>query len=115
VLASVLRERYGGEALVYAPECYRNTRTYDGVCVCAERVLTELRVLAAAHPSLRAVSLLGYSFGGLVRSQQRAAQRRAPSQHGAMTPPRCLGVRRLLATSPGRSLSRRPPSWAYSR
>jgi hypothetical protein len=40
--------------------------TYDGVDACANRVLPELRAVVAAHPSLRALSLLGYSFGGLV-------------------------------------------------
>ena len=45
---------------------YRNTATYDGVDVCGERVVAELRGVVAAHPSLIALSLVGYSFGGLV-------------------------------------------------
>lgn len=67
VLARVLRERFGASALVYVAACYTTTRTLDGIDVCAERVLRELRVLVAQHSSLRALSLLGYSFGGLVR------------------------------------------------
>jgi hypothetical protein len=66
VMAEVLRARFGPSALVVAPECYRNTATYDGVDVCGERVVAELRGLAAAYPSLQALSLVGYSFGGLV-------------------------------------------------
>ena len=66
VMAETLRVRFGAAALVVAPECYRRTGTYDGVDVCGERVLTELRAVVASHPSLRAVSLVGYSFGGLV-------------------------------------------------
>ena len=41
-------------------------RTWDGVDVCAGRVLRLLRETVAAHPSLLHVSLFGYSFGGLV-------------------------------------------------
>lgn len=66
VMAEVLRERFGPSALVVAPEVYRNTATYDGVDVCGERVVAELRAVVAAHPSLQALSLVGYSFGGLV-------------------------------------------------
>ena len=66
VMAETLRARFGAAALVVTPECYRRTGTYDGVDVCGERVLTELRGIVAAHPSLRALSLVGYSFGGLV-------------------------------------------------
>ena len=67
VMAETLRERFAASgALIIAPECYRNTATYDGVDVCGERVVAELRGVVAAHPSLRALSLVGYSFGGLV-------------------------------------------------
>ena len=41
-------------------------RTWDGVDVCAARVLRLLRETVSAHPSLLHVSLFGYSFGGLV-------------------------------------------------
>ena len=66
VMAETLRARFGASALVVTPECYRRTGTYDGVDVCGERVLVELRGVVASHPSLRALSLVGYSFGGLV-------------------------------------------------
>jgi hypothetical protein len=65
-MAGVLRAHFGDSALVLAPECYRMLGTYDGVDACASRVLPELRAVVAAHPSLCALSLLGYSFGGLV-------------------------------------------------
>jgi hypothetical protein len=72
-MATVLRERYGDSALVLMPDSYPRTLTYDGCDACAERVLPQLRDVVAATPSLRALSLLGYSFGGLVRAQTRAA------------------------------------------
>ena len=88
-MAEVLRESLP-DALVYVPAVYSllvrvlcetpldatslsltlcplsRQGTYDGVDVCGERVLPELRRLVAAHPTLTALSLVGYSFGGLV-------------------------------------------------
>jgi hypothetical protein len=89
-----LRQQLGAEALVLVPGVYSLAvrlgsltarlslqavltppcacsplplqRTWDGVDVCAARVLRLLLETVSAHPSLRHVSLFGYSFGGLV-------------------------------------------------
>lgn len=66
VLAKRIRERHGAQSLVVVPRCFAVLRTLDGVDVCAQRVLAEIRALVDAHPSLRALSLIGYSMGGLV-------------------------------------------------
>lgn len=42
-------------------------QTFDGIDVCGERLAGEIRAVAAAHPSLRRISLLSHSMGGLIR------------------------------------------------
>jgi hypothetical protein len=85
VMAASLRERYGDSALVLMPDSYPRTLTYDGCDACAERVLPQLRDVVAASPSLRALSLLGYSFGGLVRALERKAQAQGAQRSGLCT------------------------------
>jgi Putative serine esterase (DUF676) len=52
--------------LIFTPVTYQRTLSFDGVDVCGERVLVELREFVSAHSSLCRLSLIGYSFGGLV-------------------------------------------------
>ena len=54
------------DALVITPKCYSLLTTLDGIEVCARRVLNELRGVVTAHPSLRYISLIGYSMGGTI-------------------------------------------------
>eukprot|EP00966_Prymnesium_polylepis_P022920 527088-Prymnesium_polylepis.1 len=65
-LAKVLRQHFGDDAVIFSPTCFARHKTLDGVDVCALRVLKLLRPLVAGHASLRGLSLIGYSFGGLV-------------------------------------------------
>lgn len=61
-----LQERFGADALVVIPRCYALLGTLDGLDVIGGRILAQLRQLVAEHPSLSALSLVGYSMGGLV-------------------------------------------------
>ena len=67
-LAALTAALEGGvpDLLVWTPTCYQLAASFDGVEVCAARVLAELRALVREHASLRRISLVGYSFGGLV-------------------------------------------------
>ena len=65
-LAKSLRRQFGSQALVFVPNSFGVLRTLDGIDVCSRRVLVQLRALVAEHPSLRALSLVGYSMGGLM-------------------------------------------------
>ena len=65
-LAKVLGHQFGGDAIIFSPSCFTRLKTLDGVDVCAHRVMELLRPLVARHTSLRGLSLIGYSFGGLV-------------------------------------------------
>lgn len=65
-LANCLRSRLGGSALVVCPSSFSILKTYDGIDVCSERVLSELRPLIKSSSTLRTISLIGYSMGGLM-------------------------------------------------
>ncbi|GIL80454.1 hypothetical protein Vretifemale_9661, partial [Volvox reticuliferus] len=44
----------------------RLTDTYDGIDVCGQRLADEIRSVAASHPSLQRISVIGHSMGGLL-------------------------------------------------
>ncbi|PNG98959.1 hypothetical protein TSOC_015273, partial [Tetrabaena socialis] len=44
----------------------RRTETYDGIDVCGRRLADEIRTVAAAHPDLQRISVIGHSMGGLL-------------------------------------------------
>lgn len=46
--------------------CARRLQTFEGIDVCGERLAQEVRTVAARHPSLRRVSILAHSMGGLI-------------------------------------------------
>ena len=66
VMASSLREKFGSEALVLAPNVYALLKSHDGIDVIARRVMENIRATVAAHPTLTDISLIGYSMGGLL-------------------------------------------------
>jgi len=57
--------RGGSDVLVLAPGCNAATRSFDGVPAGAERVAEEIRAVVEAHPTLRRISLVGNSLGGI--------------------------------------------------
>ena len=65
-LGEAIARRFGSSALLMRPSCNQNTASLDGIDQCARRVLRELRRLVADTASLRTLSLVGYSMGGLV-------------------------------------------------
>ena len=65
-LGEAIARRFGSSALLMRPSCNQNTASLDGIDQCACRVLRELRRLVADTASLRTLSLVGYSMGGLV-------------------------------------------------
>jgi pimeloyl-ACP methyl ester carboxylesterase len=52
--------------LLHVSSASEYAATYEGIDVCGRRLAEEVRGLAAAVPSLRRVSFLGHSMGGLV-------------------------------------------------
>jgi hypothetical protein len=52
--------------LLHASTASERGATYEGVDACGRRLATEIEGLAAAHPSLRRLSVVGHSMGGLV-------------------------------------------------
>lgn len=52
--------------LLFVSHCNERTRTFDGVDACGERLAEEIRGVAAQHPELRRISVLGHSMGGLI-------------------------------------------------
>lgn len=79
-LAAALKLQHGDAAVVLLPTSYRRLASLGGVDGCAHLVLPELRAAVEKHPSLRSLSLLGYSLGGLVRPDA------PPSSHDAHLP-----------------------------
>lgn len=53
-----------GKILVHASSV-NTERTHDGVIAGGERLAYDVRAVVAAHPSLRSISLVGFSLGGL--------------------------------------------------
>ena len=66
VIGQQIRQRFGRAALLFTPRSFSGHATLSGIDVCAAHVLAELQPLCAAHASLRAISLVSYSMGGLV-------------------------------------------------
>lgn len=70
-MASQLRERHGSDRLaILMPRTNAGTHTYDGIELCAERVVREVedelaRLEQQAQPARR-LSIVGYSLGGLI-------------------------------------------------
>ncbi|WIA18520.1 hypothetical protein OEZ85_009970 [Tetradesmus obliquus] len=55
-----------GRCLIHVSSVNTGARTYDGIDMCGTRLAAEITQLAAAHPSLCSISLLGHSMGGLI-------------------------------------------------
>ncbi|GBF92251.1 hypothetical protein Rsub_05334 [Raphidocelis subcapitata] len=55
-----------GAVLIHASAANSAFATGDGIDVCGRRAAEEVRRLVEAHPSLREVSFIGHSMGGLV-------------------------------------------------
>jgi hypothetical protein len=52
--------------LLHASTASEKGATYEGVDACGRRLAAEIEGLTAAHPSLRRISVVGHSMGGLV-------------------------------------------------
>lgn len=67
VISRRLQRRLRGQGvLLYASKVNQYSRTFKGIDTCGRRVEEELRQLVARHHSLRRISFLGHSMGGLV-------------------------------------------------
>ncbi|KAG2488152.1 hypothetical protein HYH03_013295 [Edaphochlamys debaryana] len=67
VIVEKLRERLDPKTVVLHPsQVNRLTATYDGIDVCGRRLADEIRAVAAAHPGLQRISVVGHSMGGLL-------------------------------------------------
>ena len=58
----------GGEntLLVHVSEANTFLRTFDGIDVCGERLAEEIKEIVRERPSLRSISIVGHSLGGLI-------------------------------------------------
>ena len=65
VLRDKLHEMSGGTVLAHLAEANENLRTRDGVEKGGRRLAAEIRSVARAHPSVKTLSLVGNSLGGL--------------------------------------------------
>lgn len=52
--------------LVHASEGNQLFLTFEGIDACGERLAAEIKEIAHANPSLRYISMLGHSMGGLM-------------------------------------------------
>ncbi|GIL60273.1 hypothetical protein Vafri_14904 [Volvox africanus] len=67
VICEQLGEHLDMSTVVLHPsKVNRLTDTYDGIDVCGQRLADEIRSVAAAHPSLQRISVIGHSMGGLL-------------------------------------------------
>jgi hypothetical protein len=53
--------------VLFVSHCNERKRTFEGVDVCGERLAAEIESVAAQHPGLQRISILGHSMGGLIR------------------------------------------------
>jgi hypothetical protein len=69
-LSLLLRERLGKDYFILNSDVNNGNLTYDGIDVCGDRlhalILTTTESLSKAGSSVHAISLIGYSMGGLV-------------------------------------------------
>jgi len=65
-IGSEIKRRFGEEALVFASKANEGLKTYDGIEVCAGRLYDEVLDIISSNPQLTKISVIGYSFGGLV-------------------------------------------------
>ena len=67
IISQELRQQLKGQGLLlYASKVNQHERTLSGIDTCGKRVAEEIRQLVAEHPSLRRISFLGHSMGGLI-------------------------------------------------
>ena len=65
-LATQLRARVADEGLVLVPRSFQGLKSLDGVDVIGQRILAQIVEVVAGHPSLKCISFIGYSMGGLI-------------------------------------------------
>lgn len=66
-ISSLLAEHLDPSAtLLVVSHCNEREKTFDGIDTCGERLAAEIRQVAAAHPGLQRISILGHSMGGLI-------------------------------------------------
>jgi hypothetical protein len=69
-LLVALRERFSEDKLgLFVPKCNEDNLTYDGIDVCAERLLQQLEKMferKLRDATFQKLSLVGYSLGGLI-------------------------------------------------
>lgn len=54
------------QVVLHASQVNQRTSTYDGIDVCGARLAEEVARVAAAHPTLTRISVIGHSMGGLL-------------------------------------------------
>ncbi|KAL1344824.1 hypothetical protein HN51_018647 [Arachis hypogaea] len=59
-------KRYPHDAVVHCSECNPARLTFDGVDVMGDRLAKEVIVVIKRHPSVKKISFVGHSLGGLV-------------------------------------------------
>merc|ERR1712176_29035 len=52
--------------LVYVSKTNKRTKTLDGIDKCGSRLIQEVKTFVSEHKSLRTISFIGHSMGGLI-------------------------------------------------
>lgn len=56
----------GGRMLVHVSEANTFLKTFDGIDVCGARLAEEIKLIVRSKPSLKTLSIVGHSLGGLI-------------------------------------------------
>ncbi|GFR42453.1 hypothetical protein Agub_g3360 [Astrephomene gubernaculifera] len=111
-LATLLRERLGDDYDIINSDVNCGNLTYDGVDVCGDRlhelIVARLEALAAKSKPAHAISMIGYSMGGLV-TRYVAGKLYAEGRFATITP-----VNFITVATPHLGAWRMPSTW-YNR
>jgi hypothetical protein len=67
VLSNEIQQELGENALIYLPSCYSRFSSLKGTVFAGDAVFAQMQILMDKHKAtLKFVSLIGYSFGGVV-------------------------------------------------
>ena len=66
-IKELLAEHLDDDTLLFVSQSNERHKTFEGIDACGERLAEEILAVAACHPGLSRISILGHSMGGLIR------------------------------------------------